>query len=84
MQTPSSAQISTAIEVLKKLGEHINHNTVNTLIESSESQLCERQPGRIEARTIEQTTRIQAVAAQLESWRNELLQPGRHRVSHHV
>ena len=25
MQTPTTAQIRTAIEVLKKLGEHINH-----------------------------------------------------------
>jgi hypothetical protein len=84
MQTPSTAQIRTAIEVLKKLGEHINHNAVNTMIESSDSQLHEQQPGRIEARTIEQTTRIESVAAQLESWRNEMLQQGRQCVSHHV
>lgn len=84
MQTPSTAQIRTAIEVLKKLGEHINHNAVNTMIESSDSQLHEQQPGRIEARTIEQTTRIETVAAQLKSWRNEMLQKERQCVSHHV
>jgi hypothetical protein len=55
MQTPSTAQIRTAIEVLKKFGEHINHNAVNTMIELSDSQLHDQQPGRIEARTIEQT-----------------------------
>jgi hypothetical protein len=84
MQTPSTAQIRTAIEVLKKFGEHINHNAVNTMIELSDSQLHDQQPGHIEARTIEQTTRIETVAAQLESWRNELLQQGRQCVSHHV
>jgi hypothetical protein len=84
MQTPSTAQIRTAIEVLKKFGEHINHNAINTMIELSDSQLHDQQPGHIEARTIEQTTRIETVAAQLESWRNELLQQGRQCVSHHV
>jgi hypothetical protein len=84
MQTPSTAQIRTAIEVLKKFGEHINHNAVNTMIELSDSQLHDQQPGHIEARTIEQTTRIETIAAQLESWRNELLQQGRQCVSHHV
>jgi hypothetical protein len=84
MQTPSTAQIRTAIEVLKKFGEHINHNAVNAMIELSDSQLHDQQPGHIEARTIEQTTRIETVAAQLESWRNELLQQGRQCVSHHV
>jgi hypothetical protein len=84
MQTPSTAQIRTAIEVLKKFGEHINQNAVNTVIELSDSQLHDQQPGRIEARTIEQTSRIETVAAQLESWRNELLQQGRQCVSYHV
>jgi uncharacterized protein YqgV (UPF0045/DUF77 family) len=50
MQTPSTAQIRTAIEVLKKYGEHLNHNAVNTVIELSDSQLHDQQPGRIEAR----------------------------------
>ena len=32
MQTPTTAQIRTAIEVLKKFGEHINTNTANAVI----------------------------------------------------
>jgi len=54
------------------------------VIELSDSQLHDQQPGRIEARTIEQTTRIETVAAQLEHWRDELLQQRRQCVSHHV
>ena len=84
MQTPSTTQIRTAIDVLKKYGERLNHNAVNTVIELSDSQLHDQQPGRIEARTIEQTTRIETVAAQLETWRNELLQQQSQCVSHHV
>ena len=38
----------------------------------------------IEAPTMEQTSRISAVIAQLESWRDELQQQRRHRVSHRV
>jgi hypothetical protein len=33
---------------------------------------------------IEQTTRIETVAEQLESWRDDLLQQRRQCVSHHV
>jgi hypothetical protein len=84
MQTPSTAQIRIAIEVLKKYGEHLNHNAVNRVIELSDSQLHDQQPGRIEAGTIEQTTRIEAVAAQLEKWRNELVQERRQCVSNHI
>jgi hypothetical protein len=56
MQTPSTAQIRTAIEVLKKFGEHINHNAVNILVINCPTHTSRPlQPGRIEARTIEQT-----------------------------
>ena len=84
MQTPSTAQIRTAIEVLKKFGEHLNHNAVNSVVELSDSQLHDRQAGRHEVRTIEQISRIETVAGQLESWRNELLQQQSQCVSHHV
>lgn len=84
MQTPSTAQIRTAIEVLNKLGERLNERASNSVMQLRESQFGERQAGRIETNTIEQTTRIQSVTAQLESWRNELLQQGRQCVSHHV
>ena len=84
MQTPSTAQIRTAIDVLKKYGEHINHNAVNAVVELSDSQLHDRQAGRHEVRTIEQISRIETVAGQLESWRNELLQQQSQCVSHHV
>jgi hypothetical protein len=54
------------------------------VIELSDSQLHDQQPGRIEAGTIEQTTRIETVAAQLEKWHNELVQERRQCVSNHI
>ena len=84
MQTPTTAQIRIATEVLKKYGEHLNHHALNKVIELSDSQLHDQQPGRIEAGTIEQTTRIETVAAQLKKWRNELVQERRQCVSNHI
>ena len=84
MQTPTTAQIRTAVEVLKKLGERLNEHAAHSVIQLPDSQLGERYAGQIEVRTIEQTTRIQTVAAQLEQWRDELLQQRRQCVSHHV
>ena len=84
MHTPTTAQIRTAIEVLKKFGEHINTNAADAAIGLHESQHSDQHAARIEARTIEQTTRIETVAAQLANWRDELLQQRRQCVSHHV
>jgi hypothetical protein len=76
-------EITAAIPVRPQHG-HLNHNAVNKVIELSDSQLHDQQPGRIEAGTIEQTTRIETVAAQLEKWRNELVQERRQCVSNHI
>jgi len=84
MQTPTTAQIRTAIEVLKKLGERINTHAENSVMQLSESPHGAQHVGRIEVGAIEQTTRIEAVAAQLENWRDQLLQQRRQCVSHHV
>ena len=84
MQPPTTAQIRTAIEVLKKFGEHINHEAASAVIELHESQHSDQQAARIGSRTIEQTTRIETVAAQLASWRDELLQERRQCVSQRI
>lgn len=62
MQSPTTAQIRTAIEVLKKFSEHINTNAANEVIGLHESPHSDRQAARIGSRTIDQTTRIEAVA----------------------
>jgi len=84
MQTPTTAQLRTAIEVLKKLGERLNEDAAHSVMQLPETQFGDQYAARIEARAIERTTQIQIVAAQLESWRSELLEQRRQCVSHHV
>ena len=84
MQPPSTTQIRTAIEVLKKFGEHINHNAANFIIELPETRFGDHVAARAKVVNIEQVTRIQSVAMQLEKWRDELLKQRRQCVAHHV
>jgi len=84
MQTPTILQIRTAIELLKKYGEHLNHHASNLAVELTKSPQAIHDAGRISVGTIEQTTRIETVAAQLEQWRDELMQQRRQCVSHHI
>ena len=84
MQTPSTAHLRTAIEVLKMLGERINNNAANAVMELPEAQYYDRHAANIEARSIEQISRIETVSAQLENWRDQLQQQKRQSVSHHV
>jgi hypothetical protein len=63
MQTPTTAQIRTAIEVLKKYGEHINHNAANLVIQLPDTGFGDHCAARVEVLNIEQVTRIQTVAA---------------------
>jgi len=83
MQTPTTAKIRTAIEVLKKYGDHINHTAAHLIVELPETRLGDHVAARAKVVSIEQVTRIHAVTAQLEKWRDELNQQRRQRVSHH-
>ena len=84
MQTPTTAQIRTAIEVLNKLGERLNTHAEHSVMQLSESPLGAHYAGRIEVGAIVQITRIETVAAQLKNWRDELVEQKRQCVSHHV
>lgn len=84
MQTPTTAQLRIAIEVLKMLGERINNNAANAVMEPPEAQYYDRHAGNIEAGSIEQISPIETVSAQLENWRDQLQQQKRQGVSHHV
>jgi hypothetical protein len=84
MQTPTTAQIRTAIEVLKKFGQHINHNAANLVVQLPDTHFGDHCAARVEALKIEQVSRVQTIAAQLEHWRDQLLQERRQCVSNHV
>jgi demethoxyubiquinone hydroxylase (CLK1/Coq7/Cat5 family) len=83
MQTPTTAELRIAIQVLERLGERLTAHANHSIIEMPETQLGNHYAGQIESKAIEQTTRIKLVTAQLKTWRDELLQQ-RQTVSHHV
>ena len=84
MQTPSTAELHAAIQVLKKLGERINHAATHTKLQLSESCQGNHLANQVEVASIDQTTRIEIVAAQLKHWRDELLQQQKQTISYHV
>jgi hypothetical protein len=84
MQIPTTAQIRTAIDVLKKFGEHINHNVADLVVQLPDTHSGDHCAARAEVLKIEQVGRIQTLAAQLEHWRDQLLQERRQCVSNHV
>ena len=84
MQSPTTAQIRTAIEVLNKLGERLNTHSEHSVMQLAESPLGAHYAGRIEVGATEQISRIEAVATQLKNWRDEMLEQRRQCVSHHV
>lgn len=84
MQAPTTAELRTAIQVLNKLGERLNEHAAHSVMQLPETQLGDDYAARIESRTMEQTTQIETVAAELQSWRDELLQQQTQSISHHV
>ena len=84
MLTPTTSELFTAIEVLRKLGLRINEHATHSVLQMSDSSLGEHYAGRIGVNAIEQTSRIDGVADQLKNWREELLQQRRQNVSQSV
>src|SRR5437016_6392004 len=67
MQTPTTAQLRTAIAVLKKLGERLDKHATHSLMQLPDTRLGDDYAARIEWQTIEQIARLKTVMAQLES-----------------
>jgi len=84
MLTPTTTELFTAIEVLRKLGLRINEHATHSVLQMPDSSLGEHYAGRIGLNAIEQTSRIEDVAGQLKNWREELLQQRRQNVSQSV
>ena len=84
MLTPTTTELFTAIEVLRKLGLRINEHAAHSVLQMPDSSLGEHYAGRIGVNAIEQTSRIEDVAGQLKNWREELLQQRRQNVSQSV
>jgi len=84
MLTPTTSELFTAIEVLRKLGLRINEQATHSVLQMPNSSLGGHYAGQIGVNAIEQTSRIENVAEQLKNWREELLQQRRQNVSQSV
>ena len=83
MQVPTTAELRTAIRVLKALGEQINEHAAHSVMQMPDTRLGDDYAAKIEARSIEQISRIEGVTTQLEHWRDELMQQ-QQTISQHV
>ncbi len=81
---PTTAEIRTAIEVLKMLDQRLNDHAALSMGQLPHTELGDRHADHIQARTNEQTGHIEKVSAQLQNWREELLQQQNLRVAHSV
>jgi hypothetical protein len=84
MLAPTTAELHNAIQVLKKLGDRIHNHAAHMVMQLPETGLGDRHAAQIEARTIEQAGRIEAVIEQLRGWRDELLEQRKQNVSQSV
>src|ERR1022692_4698931 len=67
MQTPTTAEFNTAIEVLKKYAERLNEQATHSVIQMPESRLGVDYAARIQSQTIGQIGQIETVAAQVKT-----------------
>jgi len=82
--TPTTAELRTAIEVLKMLDQRINEQSAHSVTQLPQTELGDRYAAHIEARAIEQTNHVEIVSSQLKNWRDELLEQRRQHVSQSV
>ena len=75
MQTPTTAEFNTTIKVLKKYAEGLNEQATHSMIQMPESRLGVDYAARIQSQTIGQISHVEAVAAQLTNWLDEIIQP---------
>ena len=81
---PTTAELRTAIEVLKTLDQRLNDQAAHSVRQLPNTDLGDQYAGQIEARTIEQTSHIEKVSMQLQNWRDELLQQRKQQVAQSV
>jgi hypothetical protein len=81
---PTTAELRSAIEVLKLLGQRLNDHAAHAVMQLPETELGDRYAAHVEAQNIEQTSHIEKVSSQLQNWREELLQEQKQRKAQSV
>ncbi len=82
MHTPSVQEFRLAIAVLNKLARHLDQEAAERIRRLPGSHCGDQHATRIEAKMLEQTSRVSAVITQLERWRSQLQEPRRRGDSH--
>ena len=72
MQTPTVAQIETAIDVLNKLAERLNIQAAHFIVQLPETQIGTHYAGTIGLETGEQNLNIKNLTKKLKIWEEEL------------
>jgi hypothetical protein len=81
---PTTAELRTAIEVLKVLDQRLNDHAAHSVMQLPNTDLGDQYAEQFQARTIEQTSHIEKVSMQLQNWRDELLQQRKLQVAQSV
>ena len=84
MMTPTTAELHTAIEVLNKLNQRIKEHAIRSVRQMPGCGQAGHLIGQINVNLMEQTQRSDAVAEQLQNWRNEILNQQKQNVSQTV
>ena len=81
---PTTAELRIAIEVLKALDQRLDDQATHFVRQLPKTELGDQYIKQIKAHNIEQTSRIEKVSTQLQSWREELLQQQKQQVAQTV
>ena len=81
---PTTAELRTAIEVLKMLDQRIHDHATHSINQLPDTELGNTYAAHIKDQSIEQTSHIQKVATQVQNWRDELLQQRKQQVAQSV
>jgi hypothetical protein len=84
MMIPTTAELRTAVEVLKMLGQRLNEETEHMTQNLPKTPLGDQYAAHVHAREIEQTSHIEKVSMQLQNWREELLEQQKQRVAQSI
>jgi len=82
--SPTTAELRTAVEVLKMLDQRIKVHASHSVMQLPKTELGDQYAAHIGAQAIEQINHIEKGSAQLQNWREELLQEQKLRVGQSV
>ena len=84
MQTPTTADLCTTIQVLDKLAERINAHAAQSVRQIPPSSVSGQLAGQIGVNAMEQNNQVKEITRLLQTWKIELEQRRRQNVFHHV